>query len=561
MAYLGDFAEDATVYTWFSTNDSSGGRVAFSGTLEAADFEVIKDGSTTGSTTGVTVTNAFDSKTGIHKVEIDMSADAFYTTGSDYALILYPDTETVDSQNVATIIAEWSCENRFQEVDVTRWLGTAVATPTTAGVPEVDVTFVSGTAQTANDIGADVNAILVDTNSLNDTKIPDTISLAAINGQVDTALSDIGLDHLLSAAVVGTDVTDNSVVAKLVSASATADWDDFVNTTDSLQALRDRGDAAWTTGGGGSISDIISWTPLIPTAIDLANTKTWRFGIALTNMLDDLPTTVEITPGTISIDRAAQGGTTWTAVVTDAACSEIDGLIYYDEVFDTATGYAAGDVLRVTFKSALVTVSANDYELYGATGRVFYTGIIADTPDVNVASINGSTANVAAMNLFFGAVNAGTGQLDSGSFAAGAITSTSLADGSITAAKIGTDAITADKIAADAIGASELAADAVSEIQSGLATAAALATVDTNVDAILVDTGTTLPATLGTPAGLSMSADIAAVQTTADAVETDTQDIQGRLPATLNNGSISADVQRINDVAVVGDGSGTPFTV
>lgn len=48
----------------------------------------------------------------------------------------------------------------------------------------VNVLEVGGTAQTANDNGADINAILVDTNSLNDTKIPDTISLANINGEV-----------------------------------------------------------------------------------------------------------------------------------------------------------------------------------------------------------------------------------------------------------------------------------------------------------------------------------------------------------------------------------------
>lgn len=46
------------------------------------------------------------------------------------------------------------------DANVTEWLGTAAATPTTAGVPEVDVTFVSGTAQTANDNGADINTIL-----------------------------------------------------------------------------------------------------------------------------------------------------------------------------------------------------------------------------------------------------------------------------------------------------------------------------------------------------------------------------------------------------------------
>ena len=40
------------------------------------------------------------------------------------------------------------------QADVTQWLGTAVATPTTAGVPEVDVTFVSGQSQTARDLGA-----------------------------------------------------------------------------------------------------------------------------------------------------------------------------------------------------------------------------------------------------------------------------------------------------------------------------------------------------------------------------------------------------------------------
>ncbi len=73
-----------------------------------------------------------------------------------------------------------------------------------------------------------------------------------INAEVDTALSDIGLDHLVSVAVIGTDVTDDSIVAKLVSSAATADWDNFVNTTDSLQAIRDRGDAAWTTGAGGT---------------------------------------------------------------------------------------------------------------------------------------------------------------------------------------------------------------------------------------------------------------------------------------------------------------------
>ena len=75
---------------------------------------------------------------------------------------------------------------------------------------------------------------------------------AEVQSEVADALVAIGLDHLVSASVAGSDITDNSIVAKLVSKESTADWDDFVNTTDSLQAVRDRGDAAWTTGGGGS---------------------------------------------------------------------------------------------------------------------------------------------------------------------------------------------------------------------------------------------------------------------------------------------------------------------
>jgi hypothetical protein len=83
------------------------------------------------------------------------------------------------------------------------------------------------------------------------------------------------------------------------------------------------------------------------------------------------------------------------------------------------------------------------------------------------------------------------------------------------------DSLTADVIAADAITAAALAADVTTELQNGLATTAALATVDgkidtidTNVDAILVDTGTTLENRL-------------------IAIEADTQDLQARTPAAL----------------------------
>jgi hypothetical protein len=179
-------------------------------------------------------------------------------------------------------------------------------------------------------------------------------------------------------------------------------------------------------------------------------------------------------------------------------------------------------------------------------------------------------------------------------------------------------------MAANVMTAAAAAADLTTELQSGLATAAALDAVDNFLDTEIA----AIISTLGTPAGASLAADIAAIEAQTDdigvagagltavpwnaawdaevqsevadaldadipavptagsindvlndldarlpasgtlatatnvaAVETDTQDIQSRLPAALNNGVMRADVQRVNDVEIVGDGAGTPFTV
>ncbi len=92
------------------------------------------------------------------------------------------------------------------------------------------------TASTVTDkTGYSISGSKTTLDALND------VSTAEVNTQVDTALSDIGLDHLVSASVTGTDITDNSIIARMVSKSATADWDSFDNTTDALQALADAG--------------------------------------------------------------------------------------------------------------------------------------------------------------------------------------------------------------------------------------------------------------------------------------------------------------------------------
>jgi len=64
----------------------------------------------------------------------------------------------------------------------------------------------------------------------------------------------------------------------------------------------------------------------------------------------------------------------------------------------------------------------------------------------------------------------------------------------VTVGAMQTDVITATSIQADAIGSAELAATAITEIQSGLATSSALATVDANISTILAAVDTEIAA-------------------------------------------------------------------
>jgi hypothetical protein len=127
---------------------------------------------------------------------------------------------------------------------------------TTANKVDARIDYVgSNSVTTPNDFKADVSNLDVTVSSLADS--------GEVNREIGLVISGHGLDHLVQTSVAGTDITDDSLFAKLVSKEATADWDDFVNTTDSLQAIRDRGDAAWTSGGGLTAGDVNTQVGLV----------------------------------------------------------------------------------------------------------------------------------------------------------------------------------------------------------------------------------------------------------------------------------------------------------
>lgn len=108
--FLGEFDTGATVRFKFTTRAfATGAPTTLSGTPAVS---VYKDGSTTESTTGVTLTADFDSRTGLNQIAVDMSSDGtFYSTGSDFVAVIT--TGTVGGTSVVgEVLCQWSTRNR-----------------------------------------------------------------------------------------------------------------------------------------------------------------------------------------------------------------------------------------------------------------------------------------------------------------------------------------------------------------------------------------------------------------------------------------------------------------
>jgi hypothetical protein len=117
--YTGDYTRSSTVYRLFSTNKADGTAIDRSTT---GAIVIYRDGSTTRTSTGVTDTGVFNSKTGLNALAI-VTTHAFYTAGSDYDVIL--EGAKIDGKTVNGTVFKFSVENRFNEVDITKVNGVA----------------------------------------------------------------------------------------------------------------------------------------------------------------------------------------------------------------------------------------------------------------------------------------------------------------------------------------------------------------------------------------------------------------------------------------------------
>ena len=241
-----------------------------------------------------------------------------------------------------------------------------------------------------------------------------TQAKADVNAEVDTALVDIGLDHLLAASVTGTDVTDNSVIAKLVSKSATADWDSYTKTTDAMEAIRDRGDSSWTTATGFSTHTAADvWSVGTRALTD----KTGFTISGTTTTLDALQSALDASHGAGSWATATGFSThsaadVWSVVTrTLTAGTNIqlpsNGLANVTAWTVNITGNLSGSVNSVTN-----TVNANVTQIDGNTSaaqllslsaRTMYSGTVTGSP-TTTSFVDSGTSSYGETDQFKGRI-------------------------------------------------------------------------------------------------------------------------------------------------------------
>ena len=175
MTNFGPVPIGAVLPVFFSSYaGSTGASVTLTG-LAVTDIEIYKGTSMTqrASDAGYALLDTdgidVDGTTGIHAFSIDTGDNTdsgFFAAGSFYTVVV--SAVTVDSQTVNFIAATFRIVAAEAiagkpKVDVDAWLGTAAATPTVAGVPEVDLTHVAGATTNVAALATNVDAILTDT--------------------------------------------------------------------------------------------------------------------------------------------------------------------------------------------------------------------------------------------------------------------------------------------------------------------------------------------------------------------------------------------------------------
>jgi len=231
----------------------------------------------------------------------------------------------------------------------------------------------------------DTAAILIDTAEIGAagaglTAVPWNAAWdAQVESEVDDALVARDLDHLVNNGTAVPAVTAGTYIDQMMD-DGTAVYD---RTTDSLQAIRDRGDSAWTTGAGGSdrllmvdttIATLASQTSFTLTAGSADNNAY----LNCTIVIEDVSTATQKAVGLISAYTGATKTVTlkydpaiFTMAATDKvyilAENSLKSTAQNRQLDVTATGAAGIDWGNVENPTTAVDLSATDIQLCDTT--------------------------------------------------------------------------------------------------------------------------------------------------------------------------------------------------
>lgn len=336
------------------------------------------------------------------------------------------------------------------EVDVTHWLGTAAATPTVAGVPEVDVTHVAGATTNVAALATNVDAILTDTGTTLDGRIP----AALVGGRIDASVGAMASGVVTATAIAADAIGASELAADAVTEirSLASGTSDSGTTTTMVDAARTEADTDYWVGAlivftSGNIAgqtryitgfnfttDTITFAPATTQAVATQTYEIWPTADFLR------PTT---TGRTLDVSTGGEAGVDWANVGSPTTAVNLSATnIDVDQIVASVSG-AVGSVTVVSDK----------------TGYAIGAGGIASTAFAAAAI---DAAAIAADAI--GASEIANGAIDAATFAAGAIDNAAFNVTETLTANPATGGIVAASFGAGAIDAAALAADAGTEI-------------------------------------------------------------------------------------------------
>ena len=192
------------------------------------------------------------------------------------------------------------------------------------------------------------------------------VNIPKINIECDTALSDIDLDHLINASVAD-EVANDSIIAKLVSKDATADWSDYSWQTESFEALKD-GILADILADTGELQtdDYPTSIAAIQTTVDAIKAETALI-VADTNELqtDNIPGTLSTIDGIVDdilVDTAEIGSAVGASISADIAAIKAETALIVADTNELQTDDYPTSIAAIKAETALIVADTNELQ-------------------------------------------------------------------------------------------------------------------------------------------------------------------------------------------------------